>query len=174
MKGFILALSVLLVSPAFASSQLEGAWYGPEGKRVEFKTFENALTVHTRSYYSSGAPSDYFFDFTLPKGREVTAGEVLTGRVRSLDGHYGCVFDEAAKLMLNYDGSIKVQFPRLVFHREIREVREDRGYGYQRTVDWTRWGFVETVYRFPIERWRVISNKCVIDQRIDTTTRLAR
>jgi hypothetical protein len=174
MKAMVLILSMLMASSAFAYSQLEGTWFGKDGKRVELVEFNSALTIHTRSYYADGSPSDFFFEFQVPAHRDVEAGEVIEGRLRSIDGYYGCVFDQPAKMSLDFDGRLKVNFPRLVFHREIREVREDRGFGYRKEVDWTRWGWVETVYHFPIERWTVVSNKCVIDDKINTTSILSR
>lgn len=174
MKALFLALSLLVTSSAFAYSQLEGAWYGNDGKYVELIEFNGAITVHTRSYYHNGAPSDYFFEFQIPQDRDVQAGEVIKGRLRSIDGYYGCLFDEEAQMTLDFDGSLKMNFPLLAFHREIRSERERIGTGYYRQVDWTRWGFVESVYRFPVERWRVVSSKCVIDRKINTTSRLSR
>lgn len=174
MKALVLILSLVVSSSAFAYSQLEGAWYGKDGKFIELIEFNGSITIHTRSYYSNGAPSDYFFEFTVPQDRDVQAGEVVTGRLRSVDGYYGCLFDEEAHMTLDFDGSLKMSFPLLVFHREIRSEREPIGRGSYRQVDWTRWGFVESVYHFPVERWRVVSSKCVIDQKINTTSRLTR
>lgn len=174
MKALILILSVTMASWAFAYSQFEGSWYGKDGKHVELIEFNGVITIHTRSYYSDGSPSDYFFEFQIPPSRDIQAGEVYEGRLRSLDGYYGCVFDEPAKLSLDFDGRLKLNFPLLVFHREIRSVREDGGHVYRRSVDWTRWGFVESIYHFPIERWRVISSKCLIDKKIPTTSSLTR
>lgn len=173
MKAVILVL-MMMASPAFAYSHLEGSWYGHDGKPVEMVEFDGVLTMHTRSHYANGAPSDYFFEFAVPQNREVQAGEIYEGRLRSIDGYYGCVFDEPAKLSLDFDGRLKISFPLLAFHREIRSEREDRGHVYYREVDWTRWGFVETIYHFPIERWRVISSRCIIDKKIPTTSTLSR
>jgi hypothetical protein len=174
MKFSALIVSILLGHSAFAYSQLEGTWYGKDGKQVELIEFNGSLTVHTRSYYSNGAPSDYFFEFQIPQDHDIQAGEIVKGRLRSIDGYYGCLFDEEAQMTLDFDGTLKMNFPLLAFHREIRSVRGDRGSVSRRYVDWTRWGWVETVYRFPIERWTVISNTCVIDKKIDTTSRLTR
>lgn len=174
MKALCFIFSMLFVSTGFAYGQLEGSWYGKDGKHIELIEFNGALTVHTRSYYHNGAPSDYFFEFPIPTSRDIQVGEVIQGRLRSIDGYYGCLFDEKAQMILDFDGSLKMNFPLLVFHRQIRSEREHGGYGYHRQVDWTRWGFVETVYRFPIERWKVVSSKCVIDKKINTTSRLTR
>lgn len=155
---------------AQAQSSLDGIWRTEDGsKQVRLVEFDGLLTMNTRSYYPNGAPSDYFFEFRVPKDRPVQAGEILPGRVRSLDGYYGCVFDESAKAQLGHDGKLKVHFPLLSFHRVDHSVRQGAGYEYRRSVDWNGWGWVETIYYFPIERWRVISSECVIDARNWTT-----
>jgi hypothetical protein len=94
-------------------------------------------------------------------------GDVVEGRVRSLDGYYGCVFDEKAYLQKDSQGQVKIRQPLLSYHRETRSIRDDRynGHYYERRIDWTGWGWVEYGYRFPIERWKVISSECVVDQR---------
>lgn len=160
---------------AFAHN-LEGSWTarGPGGQTVQFTVFDTVLTMQSRSYYASGEPSDYFFSFILPDARDVAPGEIIPGRVRSVDGYYGCLFDEKAELMLTASGDLKIHFPLLTFHRRYRSVREDRGYTYRRVVDWTEWGWVERVRSFPIERWRVISSECVIDARNPVTSVLSR
>jgi len=165
----------LLGSLAYAGSNLEGTWKSEDGKAtVRLVEFDGRLTLNTRSYYANGAPSDYFFEFRVPKDRDVQPGEILEGRLRSLDGYYGCVFDESAKAQLSEDGKLKLHYPLLTFHRETRSVRQGVGHGYRRVVDWTGWGWVETVYSFPIERWRVISSECVIDARNWSTGVLVR
>jgi hypothetical protein len=159
---------------AFASSPLEGIWYGPGQKVVEFTEFDGLLTAQTQGRYSNGATSDFFFAFLLPVGRDLQPGEIVQGRIRSVDGYYGCLFDEKAELMLTSDGALKVNFPLLTFHRVTRSVRETKGYHYRRIVDWTHWGWVESIRSFPIEDWRVLSTECVIDQRNAMTTALRR
>lgn len=177
MTQLLFVATLLLSAPAaLAARNLEGAWTarGPGGQTVEFVAFADVLTAQTRSYYATGEPSDYFFSFLLPEGRDVVPGEILPGRLRSVDGLYGCLFDEKAELMLTPDGDLKIHFPLLTFHREIRSVRETRGHRYRRVVDWTGWGWVERVRHFPIDEWRVISNECVIDARNPVTRVLYR
>lgn len=167
MKMFVAALTLALSFNAVAGSNLEGAWMSEDGRAtVRLVEFDGLLTLNTRSYYYNGAPSDYFFSFRVPKDRDVQPGEILEGRIRSIDGFYGCLFEEPAKAQLTHDGRLKLHYPLLTFHRETRSVvdRDGRG-GYRRVVDWNGWGWVETVYHFPIERWRVISSECVIDAR---------
>ncbi len=155
---------------AHAENNLSGVWRTEDGATVvRLVDFEGRLTLKTRSYYSNGAPSDYFFEFRVPTHRDVMPGEILQGRLRSLDGYYGCVFDESAQAQLTTEGKLKLHYPLLTFHRETRSVRDGNGYGYRRVIDWNGWGWVETVYSYPIERWRVISSECVIDQRNWTT-----
>ncbi|WII72533.1 hypothetical protein QJS83_01445 [Bdellovibrio sp. 22V] len=168
---FILALFVTLTGvTAVAASNLEGEWSSVDGRAVvSLIEFDGKLTMNTRSYYPNGAPSDYFFEFRVPQDRDVEPGEILQGRLRSIDGYYGCVFDEPAKAQLTHDGKLKLHYPLLTFHRETRSVRQGVGRGYYREIDWTGWGWVERYYSFPIERYRVISCECVIDQRNWTT-----
>lgn len=176
MTKILASLLVGLCSFSALAHPLEGSWTarGPGGQAVEFTVFGNVLTAQSRSYYASGEPSDYFFSFLLPEGRDVEIGEIVPGRLRSVDGLYGCLFDEKAELMLTADGDMKIHFPLLTFHREYRSVRENRGYRYRRIVDWTGWGWVERVGYFPIEEWRVISSQCVIDARNPVTRVLYR
>ena len=176
MKALILSLSILMTgSIVFAQSPLEGEWTNIDGtKKVRFAEFNGKLTLNTRAYYSTGEPSDYFFEFQLPK-TGVKPDEVIQGRLRSVDGYYGCLFDETAELMLTSDGKLKIHHPLLTFHTRTRSVRErDGGYVYRREVDWNGWGWVETVTSFPIDRWRVLSVECVIDQRNWSTHTLVR
>jgi hypothetical protein len=174
MKNLILAFTLIFGSSAMAYSHLEGTWFGKDGKQIELIEFDGTLSIHTRSYYSNGAPSDYFFEFQIAQDREVQAGEIIEGRLRSIDGYYGCLFDQPAKMTLDYDGRLKMNFPLLAFHREIRSVRDEEGSVYRRQIDWTRWGYIERIYNFPIYRWRVVSNNCVIDKAIPTTSTLSR
>lgn len=166
MKLIAMALLSLIGFSAQAGSNLEGTWMSEDGKAtVRLVEFNGRLTLNTRSYYYNGAPSDYFFEFRVPTDRDVRPGEILQGRLRSLDGFYGCVFDEEAQAQLTEDGKLKLHYPLLTFHRETRSVRQGIGHGYRRVIDWNGWGWVETVYAFPIERWRVISCECVIDAK---------
>lgn len=167
MKWTVFVLILVLGGLSRAASSLEGSWRTEDGgKTVRLVEFNGLLTMNTRSYYSNGAPADYFFEFALPSARDVQPGETIQGRMRSIDGYYGCVFDEDAQVQLTPEGHLKVNFPLLSFHRVTRSVRDGHGgHRYRRTVDWNRWGWVETVYSFPIERWKVISSECVIDQR---------
>lgn len=169
MKKFVLIFS-LFCSGAGAASTLDGFWQTEDGQtQIRLVEFNGSLTMNTRSYYASGAPSDYFFEFKLPANRPVKVEEIIPGRVRSVDGYYGCLFDESAQAQLTPDGKLKIHYPLLTFHRETRSVRQDGGVGYRREVDWKDWGWVEKIYSFPLERWRVISSECVIDQRNWTT-----
>lgn len=162
--------ALLLTLAAFAESRLDGVWTTEDGsKQVRAVEFAGRLTMNTRSFYPDGAPSDYFFEFFLPQHRDVQPGEILQGRLRSIDGKYGCVFDEPSQAQLGHDGKLKLHYPLLTFHREDRSTRQTIGYEYRRVIDWNGWGWVETVYAFPIERWRVIYSECVIDARNWTT-----
>ncbi len=175
MKLLAVIASVFFGANAFAGSVLEGIWENYERTaRAQFIEFDGKLTMNTRSYYSNGAPSDYFFEFNLPKHREVQPGEVLEGRVRSIDGYYGCLFDEPAKAQLAHDGTLKLNYPLLTFTRETRSVRDSVGRHYERIVDWNGWGWVERIHSYPVERWRVISNECVIKGRNWVTNLLYR
>jgi hypothetical protein len=85
------------------------------------------------------------------------------------------VFDERAEAKMESSGSLKIHFPLLTYHRETWSVRDGNGgYYEERTIDWNGWGWVETNYGFPIERFRVISSECVIDQRNWITNTLAK
>lgn len=162
-----IVVAIMAPSGAWAQSPLEGEWTNVDGsKTVRFNEFNGKLTLAVRAYYSDGSPSDYFFEFKLPKAG-VKADEIIHGRMRSVDGYYGCLFDEPAEIMLTASGQLKVHHTLLTFHTRTTSVRDrDReGWGYQRRVDWTDWGWVETVHSFPIERWRVTNVECVIDQR---------
>lgn len=175
MKKILLSvIASLLVAPLIASAQssLEGSYRDSESaKQVRFIQFNRSLTMNTSSRYSTGEEVNWFFEFILPAGRDVQVGESITGRVRSLDSYYNCVFDEKAYLQKDASGNLKLHHPLLTYHRETRSVREEgnHGYRYGRQVDWNGWGWVETGYFFPIERWRVIASTCVIDQRNWTT-----
>lgn len=176
MKFVIIFLGVVCSSFAVAESAIQGSWKVEDGSKIiRIQEFADKLTFTTRSYYSNGAPSDYFFEFKMQKAGQVLPGEILQGRVRSLDGYYGCVFDEPAELMLTDSGTVKVHYPLLTFHRVTRSVRDGRpGRHYRRVVDWNGWGWVERYYSFPIERWKVISTECVIDQKNWQTQELSR
>ncbi|WP_291515835.1 hypothetical protein [Bdellovibrio sp. ArHS] len=170
MKMFVMAFALALSFDAVAASNLEGQWMTEDGQAtVRLVEFDGLLTMNTRSYYYNGAPSDYFFSFRVPKNRDVQPGEILEGRLRSVDGFYGCLFEEPAKAQLTQEGRLKLHYPLLTFHRETRSVVDRGPGGYRRVVDWNGWGWVETVYHFPLERWRVISSECVIDARNWTT-----
>lgn len=174
MKMWIAILTLFAGVSAEARSVLEQPWQSADGRAVvRFVEFNGKLTLNTRSYYSNGTPSDYFFEFWMPEGRDVRPGEVIQGRLRSLDGYYGCVFDEHAQMQLTTDGTLKVHYPLLTFHRETRSVRDGNGgRHYRRVIDWNGWGWVETVYSYPVERWRVISSECVVNQRNWVTNEL--
>lgn len=174
MKFLFLTLSLLVSLAVEARGVLEQPWQTQDGSQiVRFVEFNGKLTLNTRSYYANGAPSDYFFEFQLPPHRDVQPGEILQGRLRSLDGYYGCVFDEKAQAQWTVDGTLKLHYPLLTFHRETRSVRDgNAGHHYRRVIDWNGWGWVEKVYYFPVERWRVVSSYCVIDQRNWVTNEL--
>ncbi|MDG0815234.1 hypothetical protein [Bdellovibrio svalbardensis] len=176
-KLLVSVIAVVLAVPLMASAQssLEGLYRNEDNsKQVRLVQFNRSLTMNTVSYYSTGAAVNWFFEFILPAGRDVKVGETITGRVRSLDSYYNCVFDEKAFIQKDFQGNLKINHPLLTYHRETRSVRDNSGGGYQygRRVDWNGWGWVETGYYFPIERWRVISSECVIDQRNWTTALL--
>lgn len=167
MKVTIVLSFFFLASFAFAESAIEGAWKVQDGSKViRIHTYADKVTFNTRSYYSNGAPSDYFFEFKIPNASRITPGTILQGRLRSLDGYYGCIFDEPAEMQLVDEESWKIHYPLLTFHRVTRSVRDGRpGRHYRRVIDWNGWGWVERYYSFPVERWRVVSSECVIDQR---------
>lgn len=176
MKFAIIFLGVVWFSFAVAESAVQGSWKVEDGSKIiRIQEFADKLTFTTRSYYSNGAPSDYFFEFKMQKSVPALPGNIILGRVRSLDGYYGCVFDEPAELMLTDSGTLKIHYPLLTFHRVTRSVREGKpGRHYRRVVDWNGWGWVERYYSFPIERWKVISSECVIDQKNWQTQELTR
>lgn len=173
MKMNLLSVIVALVLPAMAQAQssFEGLYQNEDGsKQVRLTEFNRSLTLNTTSYYSTGQQVNWFFEFIMPTNHQVKDGETINGRVRSVDAYYNCVFDEKAFIQKDAQGNVKIHYPLLTYHRETRSVRDGyQGGYYQRTVDWTGWGWVETGYHFPIERWRVISSECVIDQRNWTT-----
>lgn len=166
-KAIFLVFIFGLLQIASASSILEGEWHPLDSQdSVRLVEFNHLLTFSGQSYYSNGAEVKWFFKYSLPKDRQVNPGELLNGRVRSVDSYYNCVFDEKAQAQLQADGTLKIHFPTLTYHRETRSVRDGRsGHYYERQVDWTDWGWVERIYHFPIERYRVISSECVVDQR---------
>lgn len=163
------ALALVLLSGAktFALSSFDGVWFSEDGQNsVRLTEFDRKLTMHTRGYYANGAPSDYFFEFQLPKKRgPIPVDTILEGRVRSLDGYYGCVFDEKARAMIDENGRLRINHPLLTFYRETRTVVDDRGYRWGRTISWDGWYWVERVYQYPIRDWRVVSSECVVTQR---------
>lgn len=165
---FSLILCVIgIPQMTLAASPIEGRWRTQDNsKLVEINVFDGLATINTRSFYSNGASVDWFFEYSLPQGRELRVGEVVQGRVRSIDAYYNCVFDEPAQAMMESTGALKVHYPLLTYHRETKSVRDPRGgYYRERRVDWSRWGWVETYYGFPIDRYRVVSSECVVDQR---------
>ncbi|MNJ96795.1 hypothetical protein D3C87_145280 [compost metagenome] len=174
----VTVLAALLLSgiSSFAMSPFDGVWASEDGRAtVRLTEFNNKLTMHTRSYYDNGAPSDYFFEFRLPKSsRPLPADTIIEGRVRSLDGYYGCVFDEKAQAMIDENGRLRIHHPLLTFYRETRTVVDDRGYRYRRAIDWNGWGWVENIYYFPIRHWRTVSSECVVTQRNWTTAVLVK
>ncbi len=168
-KSALSLMFFLFIMPfaSFAASVLDGSWLTEDGsKLVQMSEFNGAVTLSTSSNYGNGSQVNWFFAYNLPKNRDIQVGETIQGRVRSVDGYYGCVFDESAEAKLEATGIFKIHFPLLTYHRETRSVRDSNGGYYdQRVVDWNGWGWVETNYGFPIERYRVISSECVIDQR---------
>lgn len=174
MKALLVILGLFVGMSAQARSVMEQPWQTADGNQiVRFVEFNGKLTLNTRSYYPNGAPSDYFFEFYMPVRGDVQPGETLQGRLRSIDGYYGCVFDEPAQAKLTTEGTLKLHYPLLTFHRETRSVRDGNGgYGYRRSIEWNGWGWVESIYHFPIEKWRVISSECVIVQRNWVTNEL--
>lgn len=178
MKKCIFSLiSLCLLFPVIspAASAVEGSWRTSDGsKLVEITEFNGSATLSTTSYYDNGAAVTWFFDYRLPKGRDIQVGETIQGRVRSVDGYYNCVFDERGEAKLEANGVLKIHFPLLTYHRETRSVREGGGYYHERRVDWDGWGWTETRYGFPIDRYRVISSECVIDQRNWVTNTLTK
>lgn len=149
---------------AQASGVLDGFWSEDGSKVVRVSEFNGQLTMNTRAFYSNGAPADYFFEFQLPLGRDVQVGEILNGQMRSLDGFYGCAFDQRAQAQLDEQGRLRLHYPLLTFFRRTTRVGEEAGTYYRRDISWDGWGWVETVVHFPIQNWRVISSECVVTQ----------
>lgn len=165
LKNFLVLIGVVLFTFS-AQASLEGAWRNLENTyQVYIGEFEGKATFHTRSFYDNGAPSDYFFEIQVPNDFAQNPQQVLKGRLRSVDGYYGCLFDEELKAQLTSEGTLKLHYPLLTFHRVTRSVREGVGRSYERIVEWTSWGWVESVRSFPIERYRVISSECVITSK---------
>lgn len=167
MNKFIVALMVLALPVISQAKNIFEGTYENKNRTAEIDLveFDGSVTMNTMAFYGNGAAVNWFFDFKMPKGRQVQVGETVKGRVRSIDGLYGCVFDEKAEMKMEAGGIVKVRFPLLTYHMETRSVRERIGTGYRRYVDWNGWGWVERGYHFPIERYRVISNECVVTQR---------
>lgn len=167
LKNILFTVSFLFFSTyAHAQSPIEGLWWSLEsGDSIKFTQFGSSLTGSTRSYYSEGSPSDYFFSFNLPN-TPIQPNQVIKGTMRSADGYYGCLFDQPAELMMTSNREIKLRFPLLTFHLRTESVRNPDVDGYTSTwqVDWTGWGWVESVSYFPIQAWRVTSKECIIDQ----------
>lgn len=167
MNKFIVAM-IMMVAPAMsqAGNIFEGTYENKaRTAEVDLIEFDGSVTMNTTSFYGNGAAVNWFFDFKMPKDREVKVGETVKGRVRSVDGLYGCVFDEKAEMKMEANGVVKVRFPLLTYHFETRSVNERIGTGYRRYIDWNGWGWVERGYHFPIERYRIISQECVVTQR---------
>lgn len=166
-KNILMTISFLFLSPfAYAQSPLEGLWCSLEsGQSIKLTQFGSNLTGSTRSFYSDGSPSDYFFSFILPQA-PIQPNQIIKGTIRSVDGYYGCLFDQPAELMMASNREIKIRFPLLTFHLRTESVRNPDADGYtsSRQVDWTGWGWIESVSYFPIQAWRVTSKECIIDQ----------
>ena len=176
-KMTLSTFALFLVAPLFspAASLMEGSWKSSDGsKLVEITEFNGSVTFSTTAYYNNGAEVNWFFDYRLPKGRDAQVGETNKGRVRSVDGYYNCVFDESAEAKLESNGILKIRFPLLTYHRETRSVREGGGYYHERRVVWDGWGWTETRYGFPVDRYRVVSSECVVDQRNWVTNTLTK
>ncbi|WP_413292470.1 hypothetical protein ACLSU7_13770 [Bdellovibrio sp. HCB185ZH] len=169
MNKWIVAMMLVLPGVSQAGNIFEGTY---ENKSRTYETdlieFDGSVTMNTTSFYANGAQVNWFFEFKMPKNHDVQVGETVKGRVRSVDGLYGCVFDEKAEMKMEKDGVVKIRFPLLTYHFETRSVTERVGTGYRRYVDWTGWGWVERGYHFPIERYRIISQECVVTQRNNT------
>ncbi|AHI07120.1 hypothetical protein BDW_13100 [Bdellovibrio bacteriovorus W] len=162
LKKVFLFIGVVLLGVS-AQASLEGVWRNLDNTyQVHIGEFQGKATFHTRSFYDNGAPSDYFFELQIPKDFPQNPQQILKGRLRSVDGYYGCLFDEELQAQLTAEGALKLHYPLLTFNRVTRSVREGIGRSYERTVEWTSWGWVERVRSFPIERYRVISSECVI------------
>ncbi|WP_413576081.1 hypothetical protein ACLVWU_16985 [Bdellovibrio sp. HCB290] len=165
MKKLIVLLMAL--APAVSIANIFEGTYENKSRtaQADLIEFDGSVTMNTTSFYANGAAVNWFFDFKMPKNHEVKVGETVKGRVRSVDGLYGCVFDEKAEMKMEANGVVKIRFPLLTYHFETREVRERIGTGYRRYVDWTGWGWVVHGYHFPIERYKIISQECVITQK---------
>ncbi|WP_413558879.1 hypothetical protein [Bdellovibrio sp. HCB209] len=170
MNKFIVALMVMALPVISQAGNIFEGTYENKNRtaEVDLVEFDGSVTMNTTAFYGNGAAVNWFFDFKMPKGRDVQVGETVKGRVRSIDGLYGCVFDEKAEMKMEAGGIVKIRFPLLTYHMETRSVRERIGTGYRRYVDWNGWGWVERGYHFPIERYRVISTECVVTQRNHT------
>lgn len=160
MKLFGFLFAMILSTSAFAH-KLEGEWVSESGKTIVLREYKGWLTINTRSYYDNGAPSDYFFAFGLPAIRDVRPGEYMIGRMRSIDGYYGCLFEEGPDMQYTPDGNLRMHYPLLSFTRDTRSRPNERFH----EVSWDRWAWVESLYSFPIERWRMVSSECTIVQR---------
>lgn len=163
-KLLVIFLALSLGQLSLASGSFDGQWASVEsGEVTQLLEFEGVVTFTTKSYYTNGAEVNWFFSF---KGHDAKPGAILKGRVRSVDGFYSCVFDEDLKAQMQADGSLKISFPILVYHRESKFGRTSRtGYYFEREVDWSDWRWVERIYKFPVETYRLISTECVIDQK---------
>jgi len=171
--GMKFALTILLLTLPAHALNLEGTWTNPaSGQSIDFYAFDGLLTAHTTAHFASGEPEDYFYEFQLPP--DLQPGEVAEGHMRSVDGYYGCLFDQPAELEVTDGGALKLHFPLLSFHLETRSVGTTIGYEHKRRVDWDGWRWVVTVFHFPIERWREVSSRCVIDQSNSSTLFLVR
>ncbi|MFN7905361.1 MAG: hypothetical protein ACK5P5_09270 [Pseudobdellovibrionaceae bacterium] len=157
---FIFAVSF----KASAVSSIEGNWARiGHGRVLSLVEFNGQLTASTRSFYSNGATTDWFFSFQLPAGRDVQAGEVLKGKVRSIDGLYNCVFEQDAQIRIETDGRLKLNYPLLTFTRRTTQSAEDRVLS-QKVWQWNGWEWVGYVYNFPYRNWSVVDTECVIKQ----------
>lgn len=173
-KGLLFSLIGLFSLCAQAMSPWEGAWTEDGQKYVQINEFYGQLTLHTQAFFSNGAVEDYFFEFDLPKNRPVQDGEILPGRLRSVDGLYSCVFDQPAQMQMDDSGHLRLHYPLLTFFRRTTEVREDGGSYYQRRLSWDGWEWIESITSFPLEKWRTISSECVISQTHWQTSVLSR
>jgi hypothetical protein len=171
----VLFLISAVASTSMAISALEGTWNTEiPGKTVEFVEFGGSLTMNTQSFYPNGAAINWFYEFDLPPGRDAQPGEILQGRVRSVDGFYGCVFDMPAHLELDVDGRLKMNFPILSYHVVSYPVNGPViGVGSRTTVSWNGWGWIQQVCNFPIQQW-YYANACVVDQQNWITNALTR
>lgn len=167
----IIAMTVMgslsLAHPSSVATPLAGWWQSVEtGKSIYFHKFENKFAGSTRSYYSDGSPSDYLFQFNLPKDG-LKPNQKIQGKVLSLDGYYGCAFEENASLYLDDNNLMHLEYTLLRFHLRTTQQRSSIPNGWEsiRSIDWTGWGWVEYERIVPIERWRTIKSECIIDQK---------